>query len=242
MSLLMVWKRLGESEMVTTLYHASCFRCKPFIQKISIFLSENPCPVYKRERFERPRSKSRISFLCAGVCSCLMSFEYEVCEGVRSLFIRSSGNTEPKADKRMHSSRRCGVQSSACTYSEGFRSSWVISRFPAPALNPNTPIPSASSVHVFLSPFVCLSCCGGLEMDRGQRRCDSRYAHVWAETGYAFVPGYMQLHFFHALGVARSWICANVGVIFSINSAEIGGNLSQLVDWVSFQVAMWGEK
>lgn len=35
---------------------------------------------------------------------------------------------------------------------------------------------------------------------------------------------------------------ASVGVIFSINSAEIGGDLSQLKDWVRFQVAMWGNQ
>lgn len=33
----------------------------------------------------------------------------------------------------------------------------------------------------------------------------------------------------------------SVGVMFSINAAEFGGNLSQLEDWVSFQVTMWGK-
>lgn len=143
-------------------------------------------------------------------------------------------------ERLLHEGGVCRVL--ARSYPAGFRSSWVIWRLPAPTLNPNTPFHSSCFFCPLLPPPTPSSVYPA--------------AGVWKWTGASndVIPitpmcG-LQRDMLSRLST-RSWTSSmpsqfdgldsvNVGVTFSINCAEIGGYLSQLEDWVRFQVTMWG--
>lgn len=147
-----------------------------------------------------------------------------------------------KAHKWMHSSQRWGVKRVwPAYYPAGFRSSWVISRLPAPTLSPNAPHSSCffclllpRPLHLFILLWGSGNGQGPAMMWFSLRPCVGWNGICFCLSTCSCTSSMpLELHELDS---------ASVGVIFSINSAEIGGDLSQVKDWVCFQVAMWGNQ